>query len=114
MTALKGWASQAGQIGKARKPPGEAIRGPSRSFDRPRPRANGSNRPKPDLHDLASGWSDRLEPAIRIGLTPPQQSPARSVCRGAPWPHRRRHRKDRLMLSALDLGRRIKAVAVRP
>jgi hypothetical protein len=46
--------------------------------------ANGSSRPKPDLHDLASGWSDRLEPAIRIGLTPLRRSPARSVCRTAP------------------------------
>src|SRR6266446_5178687 len=36
MTALEPWASQAGQIGKDRKPPGEAIRGrsrPSTAFD---------------------------------------------------------------------------------
>jgi hypothetical protein len=31
MTALNAWASQAGQIGNGRNPPGEAIRGPSRS-----------------------------------------------------------------------------------
>src|ERR1700730_5551340 len=46
---------------KVRKPPGEAIRGPSRSsaaldsrhveiIDRPRPRANGSNRPFSVIH----------------------------------------------------------------
>jgi hypothetical protein len=34
------------------------------------PPSNWQVRPKPDLHDLASGWSDRLKPAIRIGLTP--------------------------------------------
>jgi hypothetical protein len=31
MTALEPWASQAGQIGKDRKPPDEAVRGPSSS-----------------------------------------------------------------------------------
>jgi hypothetical protein len=60
---------------------------PSRRF-RPLPprRSSAKLRPKPDLHDLASGWSDRLKPAIRIGLTPLRQSPAQSVRRAAPSP----------------------------
>jgi Protein of unknown function (DUF1488) len=47
---------------------------------------NRRSRPKPDLHDLAGEWSDRLKPAIHIGLTPLRQSPAQSACRGASWP----------------------------
>ena len=50
------------------------------------PLSNREVRPKPDLHDLASGWSDRLKPAIRIWLTPLRQSPAQSACRAASWP----------------------------